>query len=80
MQMPGRILVIFGQRVREHRLAHGLTQQELANRAGLHRSYIGDVEQGKRNATLKTMDKIAKALEISVVELLPMDHPKAQED
>ena len=47
MQMPESILTIFGQRVREQRVARGLTQQELADRAGLHRSYIGDVERGE---------------------------------
>lgn len=60
----------FGRRVREHRLALGLTQQELADRAGLHRSYIGEIELGKRNITLESAEKIAKALRIDITQLL----------
>lgn len=61
---------LFGKRVRERRLALGLTQQELADRAGLHRSYIGEIELGRRNVTLKSAVKIAKALQVDVASLL----------
>lgn len=61
---------MFGKRVRERRLALGLTQQELADRAGLHRSYIGEIELGRRNVTLKSAAKIAKVLQVDVASLL----------
>ncbi len=61
---------LFGNRVRERRLALGLTQQELADRAGLHRSYIGQIELGRRNVTLDSAAKIAKALQVEITSLL----------
>lgn len=68
--MERKIINLFGQRVRERRLELGLTQQELAERVGLHRSYIGEIELGKRNVTLKNAEKIAKALQVSIASLL----------
>ena len=68
--MEEHIKGLFGERVRERRLALGLTQQELADRAVLHRSYIGQIELGKRNVTLKSAAKIAEALQTNVVSLL----------
>jgi transcriptional regulator with XRE-family HTH domain len=61
---------LFGKRVRERRLALGLTQQELADRAGLHRSYVGEIELGRRNITIKNVVKIAKALQVDIASLL----------
>jgi len=58
--MEEKIRALFGKRVREYRLQNGLTQQELADRAGLHRSYVGEIELGKRNITLDNAMKIAK--------------------
>ena len=68
--MNQKIKELFGTRVRERRLALGLTQQELADRAGLHRSYIGEVELGRRNVTLESAAKIAKVLQVDVASLL----------
>jgi len=68
--MEQKIKELFGTRVRERRLALGLTQQELADRAGLHRSYIGEVELGRRNVTLESAAKIAKVLQVDVASLL----------
>jgi transcriptional regulator with XRE-family HTH domain len=65
-----KIKVLFGKRVREYRIASGLTQQELADRAGLHRSYIGDIELGGRNVTIQSAEKIAKALNVKLTSLL----------
>lgn len=47
-----------------------LSQEELANCAGLHRTYIGGIERGERNATMVTISKIAKALQIEPYKLL----------
>ena len=68
--MEQKIKRLFGKRVRERRLALGLTQQELADRAGLHRSYIGEIELGRRNVTLKSAAKIAEVLQVDVASLL----------
>lgn len=52
----------FGGKVRELRLAKGWTQEELAERTGLHPTYIGGVERGERNLGLDNLLKIARAL------------------
>jgi two-component system, response regulator len=58
-----------GMSVKNWRIRLGIPQDELALRAGLHRSYISDVERGSRNISLKTTEKLADALGISVVTL-----------
>jgi len=60
----------FGDRVREERLKRGLSQEELAARAGVHRTYIGMVERAEKNVTLGTIEKFANALGISISELM----------
>jgi two-component system response regulator len=60
----------FGTSVRTWRSRLGISQEELAGRAGLHRTYICDVERGARNVTLQSIEKLARALEISVSTLL----------
>jgi transcriptional regulator with XRE-family HTH domain len=47
-----------------------LSQEELADVCGLHRTYVGSVERGERNVTLSSLETIAKALGVSVVDLL----------
>ncbi len=64
------ILLKFGLRVKELRSAKGITQEGLAELAGLSRQYVGDVERGTRNISLVNMEKIATALEITLPELL----------
>ena len=59
----------FGEAVRNVRTAIGLTQEELADRSGLDRSYIGGVERGERNPTLTVIEKIAEGLGITLAEL-----------
>ncbi len=68
--MVSRLLVRFGKRVREHRLAAGLSQEELAERCGLHRTYVGSIERGERNVSLINLAVIAKSLELSLADLL----------
>lgn len=59
----------FGEKVREERLKQGLSQEELASRAGVHRTYIGMIERAEKNITLENISKVAKALGLSISEL-----------
>lgn len=61
--------VRFGETVRRARADAGLSQEELADRAGLDRSYVGGVERGDRNPTLLVIAKLAKGLGLSVQQL-----------
>ncbi len=61
---------VFGKKVMEKRLSLKLSQETLANMADIDRTYLPDIEKGKRNVSLKVADKIAKALNVSLKELL----------
>ena len=63
----------FGKRVRELRRAKSLSQEELAFRAGVHRTYLGGIERGERNPALENIEAIAKALGISLSDLFQFD-------
>lgn len=60
----------FGISVKSRRNRLGISQEELAERAGLHRTYISDIERGARNVTLESIGKLARALEVSIPGLL----------
>ncbi|MDB9451264.1 helix-turn-helix domain-containing protein [Dolichospermum circinale] len=64
------ITILFGKNVRKFRLSQGLSQDALAEKAGLHRTYIGAVERGERNITLINAEKIANALGINLLDCL----------
>lgn len=64
-----RIRKNFGSAIRERRRRLGFSQEELAERADLHRTYITEVENGQRNISLDNISKLAHALEVSVSEL-----------
>lgn len=64
------ILKEFGQKVLHYRRKKKLSQEALAGIAGLHRTYIGQIETGRRNVALKNIEKIAKALGVSAKDLL----------
>jgi transcriptional regulator with XRE-family HTH domain len=59
----------FGTAVKFRREGLGLTQEELAERAGIHRTYLSDVERGTRNLSLVNIERLASALSISMSEL-----------
>jgi transcriptional regulator with XRE-family HTH domain len=59
----------FGRHARAIRMAKGISQEELAFRAGMHRTYLSGIERGKRNPSLKNIAAIAKALEVTQPEL-----------
>ncbi len=62
------ILIRYGQAVRKMRLEQGISQEELADRCGLHRTYISDIELGKRNLSLENIERIAVSLNKSLSE------------
>ena len=68
--MKREILIKFGERVRNERTKLGLSQEELAARAGVHRTYIGMIERAEKNITLENIEKIAKSLKLGVKDLL----------
>jgi len=64
------ILVQFGNKVRELRKQKKFSQEELAQKTGLHRTYISDIERGNRNVSLENIKKIANALDVRMDFLL----------
>ena len=70
------ILNTFGKNVRKIREAKGVSQEALAERANLHRTYISDIERFQRNISLNNIQKIADTLEVKPYELLMTDEDK----
>lgn len=65
----GKLRENFGARIKHLRKAKGLTQEKLAEKAGLETAYLGDVERGKRNLTIDNIEKIAKGFNIEPFKL-----------
>ena len=65
-----RLRKILAKNLRAFRKSKGLSQEELAAKCDLHRTYIGSVERCERNVTLSTLETLSLALEITVPELL----------
>ena len=63
------ILLQFGQKVQEIRKSRNLSQEKLAELAGVHRTYIGMIERAEKNITLCNIEKIAKALNTDIKSL-----------
>ena len=61
---------VFGKKVLERRLSLKISHETLANMADIDRTYLPDIEKGKRNVSLRVADKIAKALNVSLKDLL----------
>ena len=68
--MKTEINIKFGQRIVELRKLTGIPQEELAFRCNIQRSYMGVIERGEKSVTLNTIEKIAKGLEVSILELM----------
>lgn len=64
--MSSEIIIKFGNKVREERVKLGISQEELAARARVHRTYIGMIERAEKNITLESIEKICKALDLSI--------------
>ena len=72
-RVKSKLLQKFGKRVREERGKQGLSQEQLAELAGVHRTYIGMIERAEKNITLENIEKIANALKVKPEELLRSD-------
>ena len=70
MELKEKILITFGERVRKYRKEKGLSQEQLAFKAGLHRTYIGMIERAEKNITLLNIEKIANSLNVEISQLL----------
>lgn len=68
--MEDKLLCSFGLHLKSLRLANGLSQEDLALKAELDRTYISGIERGKRNVSILNLFKIADALEVPVAELM----------
>jgi transcriptional regulator with XRE-family HTH domain len=71
--MQADIASRFGRKVREKRQAVGISQERLAELAGVHRTYVGMIERGEKNVTLRNIEKLAKALKTPIHELMNLD-------
>lgn len=69
-QGKNKILLAFGQSVKNRRLQLGLSQEAFADRSKLHRTYISGIERGQRNVAFLNLIQIAQALELTPQELL----------
>lgn len=66
--MKRDILLQFGKKVKEERLGKGLSQEDLAAKAGVHRTYIGMIERAEKNITLENAEKVIKALGLTFAD------------
>ena len=67
--MESQLLHYFGNTVRRLRTERGFSQESFADACGLHRTYISDIELGKRNVSLENIERVSNALEISISQL-----------
>lgn len=67
--MKSPVLLKFGNKVRKERVKRGFSQEKLASKAGVHRTYIGMIERAEKNITLENIERIAKALGIEIASL-----------
>jgi transcriptional regulator with XRE-family HTH domain len=65
------VFVRFGERLRKVRQRAGVSQEKLADLAGLHRTYVSSVERGKRNISLLNIERLALALGVGLTDLMP---------
>ena len=74
--MEGDLQRTVGRTLRSYREAKGLSQEAFADVLGVHRTYMGGIERGERNLTLKSLERIAGRLDVDPLSLLqPQDQP-----
>ena len=66
------IRLLTGERIRILRKERGWSQEELGEKADLHHTYVGAVERGEKNASIDTLDKIAEALGVEMIDLFTL--------
>ncbi|MCK9166672.1 MAG: helix-turn-helix domain-containing protein [Eubacteriaceae bacterium] len=69
--MSKNVKVLFGKQLRKVRMAKGISQEELAFRSGLHRTYVSSVERGERNISIVNIQKLSEALGVDISNLMP---------
>jgi len=74
------VRVLVGERIRNRRKERGWSQEKLGEKADLHHTYVGAVERGEKNASIDTLDKIADALDIEMVDLFTLTKGKMNVD
>lgn len=67
--MSDNLLLAFGQTIRKERQTKHISQETFADQCGLHRTYVSDIELGKRNVSLENIERISNALNISISQL-----------
>lgn len=70
MSRKRNVRQVFGENLRRHRQVLGISQEDLAEKAGLHRTYIGSVERGERNVSIDNMERLAAAVDSTIQQLL----------
>jgi transcriptional regulator with XRE-family HTH domain len=76
LEKGGALLEAIGTSVSKRRVELGMSQEELARKAGVHRTYISDVERGVRNVSILTLERIANAMEIPLGVLFIFGGPQ----
>jgi transcriptional regulator with XRE-family HTH domain len=71
--MEGDLQRRVGRNLRAHRVARGLSQEAFADFVGVHRTYMGGLERGERNITLRVLERIAERIEVDPLNLLVDD-------
>ena len=71
--MKSKIDIQFGARIAELRKQLNISQEALAERCGVHRTYIGSIERGEKSPTLNTIEKFAKGLDVEIIEFFKYD-------
>ena len=72
--MENDICKLFGKRIRALRLSRGWSQEQLSELGDFHRNYIGMIERGERNPSLKSIERFAKAFDLEINKLFSWDN------
>ena len=70
MKQPNQLLQIIAINIRNERNKLSISQEKLAELAGLHRTYVGQIERAEKNLTVTSLERVAKALNINIKNLL----------
>lgn len=76
LSVKSQVLIDFGDAVRSRRMALGISQEDFAEKVGVHRTYIGMIERAEKNITLENIEKIASALGVGISDLFQKDERK----